>query len=146
MRFGELLGLRESDLNLDAGTVSLEQSLKRPGPYAAFGKLKTDRSRRTIPLPVEVVDALRQLKLWKAKQKMRRGPKFQEYGLVFCGPSGKPLHANNIRYRDHYPRLERLKLPRVRPHDLRHAHATHLVAAEVASTLLALSRPREGVR
>jgi integrase len=143
--------------------------------------ITADRSRRTIPLPVEVVDALRQLRKWKVEQKLRRGPRFREYGLVFCGPSGKPLHANNIRYRDHYPRLKRLKLPRIRPHDLRHGHASHLVAAgvdhrtvadrlghsspsftlatyvhgvseaqrraaEVASTLLALSRPKEGAQ
>ncbi len=181
MRFGEVLGLRESDLDLDSGLVTLEQSLKRPGPHPVFGTLKTKRSRRTITLPIEVVDALRQLRKWKIEQKLRRGPKFREYGLVFCGPSGKPLHQNNIRYRDHYPRLERLKLPRIRLHDLRHGHATYLVhagvdhrtvadrlghsspsftmktyvhgvsesqrrAAEIASTLLVLSRPSEGVR
>lgn len=35
------------------------------------------------------------------------------------------------RNRDHLPRLERLRLPRVRLHDLRHAHATFLIAAGV---------------
>ena len=100
MRFGELLGLREVDLNLDDGTMSLEQSLKKPGPVPAFGKLKTERARRTVTLPPEVIDALRQLRKWKIERKLKRGPKFREYGLVFCGPSGKPLHQNNIRYRD----------------------------------------------
>ncbi len=131
MRFGELLGLRESDVDLEAGCLRLEQALKQPGPQARFGRLKTARSRRTITLPAEVVDALRQLRKWKVEQRLRRGSKFHEHGLVFCGPSGKPLHQNNIRYRDHFPRIERLKLPRVRPHDLRHGHATYLVAAGV---------------
>jgi len=59
MRFGELLGLREADVDLEAGTVILEQALKHPGPQPEFGTLKTERSRRTITLPAEAVDALR---------------------------------------------------------------------------------------
>jgi integrase len=38
MRFGELLGARETDLDLEHGVVMVEQTLKRPGPQAAFGK------------------------------------------------------------------------------------------------------------
>jgi integrase len=131
MRLGEVLGLRESDLDLDHGTMTLEQSLKRPGRVPIFGSLKTERARRTITLPTEMVNTLRQLRKWKVEQRLRRGPKFREYGLVFCGPGGGPLHQNNIRDRDYYPRLERLKLPRIRLHDLRHGHATFLVAAGV---------------
>jgi integrase len=43
----------------------------------------------------------------------------------------EPLNPSNIRNRDHLPRLKRLRLPHVRLHDLRHAHATYLVAASV---------------
>jgi integrase len=50
---------------------------------------------------------------------------------VFCGPRDRPLNPSNFRNRDHLPRLERLHLPRIRLHDLRHAHATYLVAAGV---------------
>ena len=131
MRFGEVLGLRETDLDLEHGTLSVEQTLKRPGPNATFGKPKTDRSRRTITLPTEIIDALRQLRRWRVGQKLRLGSKFRDYGLVFCGPSGKPLHQNNIRRCDLYPRLARLGLPRIRPHDLRHTHGTQLIAAGV---------------
>jgi integrase len=131
MRFGELLGLREADIDLENGVLHVEQTLKRPGPKASFGKPKTPRSRRTMTLSVEVVEALRQARKWKVEQKLRRGPKFKEYGLVFCLPSGKPLNQNNIRRRDFYPRLERLNLPRIRPHDLRHTHGTQLIAAGV---------------
>src|SRR2546428_12669078 len=92
---------------------------------------KTPRSRRAITLPAEVIEVLRQLRRWKVEKKLRLGPKFQEHGLVFCLPSGKPMHQNNVRQRDFYPRLERLGLPRIRPHDLRHTHGTQLIAAGV---------------
>ncbi len=57
MRFGELLGLRESDVDLDHGLIAVEQALKKPGRDARFGKLKTDRSKGTVTLPSVVVEA-----------------------------------------------------------------------------------------
>jgi integrase len=131
MRFGELLGIRETDLDLEHGLLTVGQTLKRPGPDATFGKPKTDKSRRTITLPTEIIDALRQLRRWRVEQKLHLGSKFRDYSLVFCLPSGKPLHQNNIRRKDLYPRLLRLGLPRIRPHDLRHTHGTQLIAAGV---------------
>ena len=131
MRFGELLGVRDTDLDLDHGVLIVDQTLKQPGPRPRFGPPKTQRSRRPITLPVEVMDALRALRRWKIEQKLRLGPAFMDYGLVFCLPSGKPMHQNNIWRRDLYPRLRRLGLPRIRPHDLRHGHATYLVSVGV---------------
>src|SRR5262249_6818777 len=110
MRFGELLGVRETDLDLNHGVLVVDQTLKQPGPRVRFGPPKTQRSRRPITLQVEVVDALRALRRWKIEQKLRLGPAFVDYGLVFCLPSGKPMHQNNIRRRDLYPRLRRLGL------------------------------------
>ena len=84
-----------------------------------------------VTLPIEVADALRRTRKWKREQKLRLGPKFRDCGLVFCTHRGRPLHQNNIRLRDSYPRLERLQLPKVRLHDLRHGHGTDLIAAGV---------------
>lgn len=128
MRFGEALGLRDADVDLEQSVVSVRQTLKQSG---GFGTPKTERSRRTITLPVEVVDALRQLRHWKREQKLRLGPKFKDFGLVFCLPNGKPLHQGNVRRRDFYPRFVRLGLPKIRLHDLRHTHGTQLIAAGV---------------
>ncbi len=55
------------------------------------------------------------------------GPQDEEHGLVFCQPDGKPLRANNIVRRDFRRVLQRAGLPRIRFHDLRHAHATLLL-------------------
>lgn len=137
MRFGELLGIRETDVDLEHGKLTVDQTLKRSGPQVAFGKPKTPQSRRTITLPAEVVDGLRQIRRWRIEQKLRLGPKFRDYGLVFCLPNGKPLHQNNIRQRDFYPRLLRLGLPRIRPHDLRHTHGTYLAAAGIDARTIA---------
>jgi integrase len=41
---------------------------------------------------------------------------------------GRTYRNAGLRNRDHLPRLERLCPPRTRPYDLRHFHATFLVA------------------
>jgi len=76
--------------DLEHGKLTVDQTLKRSGPQVAFGKPKTPQSRRTITLPAEVVDGLRQIRRWRIEQKLRLGPKFRDYGLVFCLPNGKP--------------------------------------------------------
>jgi len=130
-RLGELLGLPEANVDLRARQIHLYQTLGRAGKDPVFGPNKTRRGRRTILLPDEAVEAVRAALVWKKERKLRLGPKFHDAGLVFCGRRGRPINPSNLRNRDHYPRLVRLGLPRIRPHDLRHLHATYLVAAGV---------------
>jgi integrase len=85
-RLGELSGLRWSDIDLATGIVSIAQQFTA----GAFSDLKTDASRRRIPLPQEV---LKQLKLWKL-----RCP-HSDQGLVFPSPNGSPLDASNFHHR-----------------------------------------------
>ena len=47
---------------------------------------------------------------------------------MFCTGSGKPLNPNNL-YRNYEAIIERACVPRIRLHDLRHTHATLLLAA-----------------
>lgn len=52
LRQGEALGLKWSDVDLDAGTLRVERTLVRsPGEGLVFGTPKSKASRRIIPLP-----------------------------------------------------------------------------------------------
>ena len=51
LRQGELLGLRWSDVDLSAGTLTVRQSLQRVDGKLTAVETKTARSRRTVPLP-----------------------------------------------------------------------------------------------
>ena len=62
LRRGELLGLRWSDLNLTASTLTVRQNLVRTGGRLVVQPPKTRRSRRTVPLPGLAAGALRQRK------------------------------------------------------------------------------------
>jgi integrase len=113
-RLGELSGLRWSDIDLTTGIVSIAQQYTA----GSFSELKTDNSRRRIPLPQEV---LKQLKLWKL-----RCPRSDE-GLVFPSTNGSPLDASNFHHRVWRPLLKAAKLPHGRFHALRHSFASALI-------------------
>ncbi len=92
-----------------------------------------------------LVEELRGLREEQAKRRRLLGTKCEDYDLVFCQSDGKPLHAHNIVQRDfrRVLALDGLRkelgekgvpedalpkgLPRIRFHDLRHAHATLLL-------------------
>jgi integrase len=59
LRRGELLGLRWSDIDLAAGMLTVRQTVQRVGGRLQFTEPKTDRSRRTVPVPRQAVDVLR---------------------------------------------------------------------------------------
>jgi len=59
MRRSEALGLRWSDVDLDAARGSVSQTLTYVGTKAVFGDPKTARSRRLIAFAPETVTALR---------------------------------------------------------------------------------------
>ncbi len=130
MRQGELLGLRWCDVDLVLGVAHVQQSLYRRGKKIWIGPTKTGMGRPVV-LPPVLVEELLGLK--NRQEEMRRvlGSSYQDYGLVFCQPNGKPLHAHNISRRDFRRVIERAGLPRIRFHDLRHCHATHLLRVGV---------------
>src|SRR6185503_17170375 len=87
----------------------------------AHGDTKTQRSRRTLALPTEVIDALRTHHKGQAVQKLKAGEAWQDRGLVFCTRAGTPLAAGNIR-RAFRVITKRAKLGEVwTPRELRHS-------------------------
>jgi integrase len=127
-RLGEVLGLRWTDVDLDGGTIVVQQTLEKSGRAPLYGTPKSKKSRRTIPLPAELVGILRH---WKAQQNEERlllGPAYRDLGLVFTIAGGGPVNGDNLRRRD-FARLTKLAgLPAIRPHDLRHTYASLLLA------------------
>ncbi|WP_436695679.1 site-specific integrase [Geodermatophilus sp. CPCC 205506] len=59
LRRGEALDLHWSDVDLDAGLLRVRWTLSRTSQGLQLDQLKTDKSRRTVPLPRSAVEALR---------------------------------------------------------------------------------------
>ena len=127
MRQGELLGLRWRDLDLALRVASIQQTFYRLGKQQLFKEPKTPRSRRAVALPEVLVAALQDVKERQNHYRSFYGRDYANHDLVFCQSNGQPLRANNIVRRDFRKVTERVGLPRIRFHDLRHGHATHLL-------------------
>jgi len=74
MRRGELVGLRWSDVDLEAGTATVNQTLQEAYGEPHCKEPKTTKSRRRITLPGVVVDALRAHRAEQAKKTLAREP------------------------------------------------------------------------
>jgi integrase len=126
-RQGELLALRWRDVDFTFGVVTIQRTFYRLAGRQLWREPKTSTSRRTIAIPPVLLEELRKVRTVQDEQRRTLGSDYQDYGLIFCQVNGNPLHAHNIVQRDLRPLLERIGLPRIRFHDLRHAHASHLL-------------------
>jgi integrase len=63
----------------------------------SHGDVKTQRSRRTLRMPMAVVEALRLHKARQAEDRLLAGALWQEHGLVFPSAVGTPLDPSHVR-------------------------------------------------
>ena len=127
MRQGELLGLRWRDVDLALRVISIQQTFYQLGKQQLFKEPKTSKARRTVALPDVLIDQLRALKEQQKQHRAFHGQDYVDHDLVFCQSNGRPLRANNIVRRDFRKITKLAGLPKIRFHDLRHSHATHLL-------------------
>jgi integrase len=87
---------------------------------------KSGRSR-TVALSATVIDELRQHKRRQAEELLRCGMRQGDDGFVVAQADASPVQPNSLTH-EWYRLLAKTPLPRIRFHDLRHAHATHLLS------------------
>lgn len=118
--------MRWVDVDQVAETVSVRQTLLRVGGQLVLAKPTTDRSTRTIPLPVVVLEYLREHRSHQLAERLRMGERWRDSGLVFTSSVGTALEPRNVDRAWHVTR-ERAGMPWLRLHDLRHACATFML-------------------
>lgn len=125
LRRGELLALKWSDIDLQGAVLKVRRSLEIAGDELRFKEPKTPKSRRSIPLPGQVLAALRQHRVRQLETKLQIGPSYNGEDLVFPNPYGFPW--NPKRFSSTFNRkLKALKCP-VSFHGLRHSYASILL-------------------
>jgi integrase len=131
LRRGELLGLCWGSVDLENGVLTVQrQLLDLKDGLTLEETTKSKSGRRSIVL---TDDAIRKLKAHRKRQLQERllmGEAYQDKGLVFCREDGSFLRPDEFTKR--FQRLlKKAGLPKVRLHDLRHTHASLLLARGV---------------
>lgn len=165
LRQGEVLGLRWQDVDLEEGTLAVRHQLqliprvvdRKEGdslPGRPMGKYepqlvepKTPRSRRTLPVPGEVLDLLRAHRRHQLEERLVAGSRWggagrrlptgkrEPWDLVFTSTIGTPLDPSNVT-KDYKRILDAAKLTQRRYHDLRHSCASFLAARGVSQRVV----------
>lgn len=126
-RLGEAAALRWDDLDWEAGTVTLRRSLTWVDCEPVEGEPKTASGTRTVSVPRFALEALRRWKVRQAEERLAAGPAWQGDGRVVTLADGRPPApwvCRNAMTRA----CAALGLRRIRLHDLRHFHASLLLA------------------
>ena len=144
MRRGEILALKWKNINLKTGSISIKESLNwLDGTGIVFDTPKTEASIRTVEIPKDILDELKAHRSRQAQEKLDARAKakkhaekfgckvdfaayYQDTGMVFCTPEGRPIDPHN------WARLkkkiaEEAKVPDFRIHDMRHFFCTQLI-------------------
>jgi integrase len=137
LRQGEILGLRWSDVDLEGGTLTVRHALARIDGRLELVEPKSVTSRRVVPLPAFVRDALvaHRDRQTAEPRPFRPDPPDPFADLVFVTTHGTPLDGITITRRFQHI-LAGAGLPRQRFHDLRHACASLLLAQGVPARVV----------
>jgi hypothetical protein len=130
LRRGEALGLRWEDVDLQAGSLSVRRALIPNGRKVVVSEPKTARSCRLVVFDPETVEVLKWQAARQLAHQLEQRDEWIETGLVFTKESGDAWHPEVVS-RFFRQALKRSLLPTIRPHDLRHTHATLALRAGI---------------
>lgn len=127
LRRGEIAGLRWSDVDLQDHRASIRQTLISVGGKPVYSKPKTSNANRTVALSPVLIEELKRCYSMQQAERAICGSGYSDNGLVFCQMDGSPYHPDNLSSLFRRA-VKEAGLPTIRFHDLRHIHATLLLA------------------
>ena len=141
LRIGEALALKWEHVHLDHDPPYLEvkaswyeitqKEAEAIGAERRGAKApKSRKSARLVVLDRRTAEILRQHRQRQELEKRVMSDKYRDEGRVFATLDGRAPYRSNIY--EHFAELtKKANLPRIRLHDLRHTHDTHLKQAGV---------------
>lgn len=128
IRRGELVALDWKQVDLSRSTIAIHAAASVVDGVEIIDTPKTRRGRRTIDLDQLTRDVLKRHRAKQLEELLRVGA--PTGGRVFTNEFGDPLRPGSVGQA--FQRLvATCDVPRIRLHDLRHTHASHLLAAGV---------------
>jgi integrase len=127
LRRPEVLGLRWSDVDFDSGKITIAQGrVVVAGRGTVTGGPKSRRSGRALPMPSDVIAALRAFKACQAEERLALGRGWADTGLVAVNIDGSPIRPETYS-KAFAAHCAAAGVPVIRLHDVRHTAATMLL-------------------
>ncbi|MCK1289916.1 tyrosine-type recombinase/integrase [Bradyrhizobium sp. 30] len=129
LRRGEIAALRWKNVDLDAGVLKIVQTTRQIGKAVTYKPVKNTKGR-PVALSGLMLEELKAHWAKQAEELLRFGVKLAGDSFVFAQPDGSPIKPGSVT--NEWKRLvKKYALPRIRFHDLRHTHATAMLASGV---------------
>lgn len=127
-RRGELLGFEWSDVDFDTRVISVVRTSlfdkEQGGTFT--GTPKTKGSQRSLKLPENVIELLRELKTEELKQKLLLGDRWVNSNRIFIAEDGAPMGVDSARHwLEKFCKRNNIKYVNV--HSFRHLNASLLI-------------------
>jgi integrase len=130
LRRGEVAALRWKNVDLSTGQLAILESAEQVGSKVRYKTPKNGKGGRTIAMSGHLVEELRAHRLRQAEELLKVGVRLSDDSFVVAQADGSPLQPDTLT-QDWVRKIADTSLPRIRFHDLRHAHATHLLASGI---------------
>lgn len=123
LRRGELLGLQWDNIDFEKNQIHVVRNRVVVDGKSMVKDPKTESSRRTVDVPVQLIQKLRQHKTKCLANRLRMGQAYTVTDYVIVHPDGKPIYPEYVSQM--FTKLQnKAGLPKCRFHDLRHLCAS----------------------
>ena len=129
LRRGEIIALRWRNVDFLRGQLAVEESAEQTGEGIRYKEPKSGRAR-TVAISATVAAELRAYRVRQAEELLKLGVAVTDETFVYTREDGHPVQPRSLTH-SWQQMVAKTSLPRIRFHDLRHAHATHLLLSGV---------------
>jgi integrase len=129
LRRGEIAALRWRNVDLSTSQMSIVESAEQTGAGIRYKSPKSGKGR-TVALSATIVGELRAHRVKRARDLLRLGIGLSDDDFVVGQADGSAMQPTFITH-NWVKTIRVTSLAHLRFHDLRHAHATHMLASGV---------------
>ena len=126
LRRGEVVALKWRNVDLAASRLAVVESAEQVGTNIRYKSPKSGNGRQLV-MSARLVDELRSHRMRQVEELLRVGVGLTDDTFVVAQVDGSPIQPDTLT-QDWTRKIEKTGLPVYRFHDLRHAHATHMLA------------------
>lgn len=124
-RRGEIVGLKWDRVNWKDSSIHIDTTLLYTPERGVYESTTKTGAERTIKLPRETMDLLRQYRVWQLETRLANGDRWRDSPFVFTGENGGHMAPDTLS--GYLSRFEKkYNLPHIHAHKFRHSMASVL--------------------